>query len=1031
MAITADRRPFAHWTGTARTLVELGEHRARAQGNRVAFTFLSQHEGEVQQLTYGELDCAARRLAVTLGSHVRPGERLLLLCPPGPDFVIGLMGAFYAGVTAVPTYPPDPAQLGRTLPRLAHIAADSGARIALTSAQLAPLAPALAAQEPALAGLTFLSTAELGPESAVAPRSADDLAFLQYTSGSTGEPRGVAITHGNVLANLALIHQGVAQSPASSCVLWLPPYHDMGLLNLLYALAIGFPCVVMSPALFIQRPLRWLAAIAHYRATYSGGPNFAYDLCVRKILPEQRAALELSCWEVAFNGAEPVRAQTLTDFAAAFGPCGFDRRAFLPCYGLAEFTVAVSGGAVEEPPVAVSFDRLELQRGRAVPVTAEEGDPLIGCGNVKADHQLRIVDPVLKVPLPAGLVGEIWAAGPSMAQGYFHRPAETAEVFRVPLAGDSAGPYLRTGDLGFVHHGELFVVGRSKDLIILYGQNHAPHDLERSAEAAHSAVRPGGAVAFSIDNKGAGEQLVLCCEADPESDPSGAQIIDAIRRQVGAAHQVEVARVLLLPRGALPKTPSGKVQRQRMRERTLHGLHGAWAEWPAAPALPASSAPRAASAAGAAAKLPPEAVALPVEPGGGAAATPDELAHWLAQRVQALGGARLEPHESLATAGLDSLALLELSEDLSVWLGRSVPHTFAWEHPSLRAAAFALSHDLGAALPAPLRQAPRTVAQESSALFYQDYSKEEDRRRTNVHYEVPARFFEVMTGGRWQIYSCNLWSAIPAPDPSCFEHQTLAQEHKLDTFARLLGARPGLRVLEVGCAQGGALRYLAHRYGISGYGIALSERQVAYAREQAASLGVAVRYEVRHWKDLSAADGPFDAIISDEVIVHFFQLEQFFRRAFSWLADDGVMVHKEVHFTHPSYGSRMDRLAVLANDIFGGTGNYRTLAEELELHHRAGFHIDSVVEIPRSDYALTARSWYENLRRHQDELVELIGAARYLHFLKWVAWVQLGPGGQSQDTPIMSTHFVKSRKAPAPLRRRLGILDPEPQGQDE
>lgn len=1032
MSDPRETQPLHRWTGAARTLGELAGHRARQDGGRTAFVEFADDPGAELRLGHAELDHTARRLAATLRRRVRPGEPVLLVCAPGREFLFGLFGILHAGAVAVPTYPPDLSRAERTLPRLARIAVDCGARVAVTdAASLAP-ARALAAGVPGLAGLDFIATDELGEAIDTSPREPDDLAFLQYTSGSTGEPRGVALSHANVLANLELIHEGVAQRPDSSGVLWLPPYHDMGLLNLLYALAVGFPCVLMSPQQFVAQPLRWLTAMTRHRATYSGGPNFAYDLCVRKISAEQRAPLDLSAWEVAFNGAEPVRAGTLARFEQAFAPHGFRRRAFLACYGLAEFTVAVAGGSLLASPTILGFDREALRGGRAV-LAEPDADPtlLVGCGRPRTGHGLRIVDPLLRVALPAGLVGEVWAAGPSMAQGYHGRPAETDATFRVPLADDPA-LYLRTGDLGFVHGGELYVVGRRKDLIVIRGKNHAPQDLERSAESASPSLRPGATAAFGVDVDGE-EQLVLCCEAEPSAGTDGPAIAAAIRQRVAQEHQVEVARVLLLPRGGLPRTPNGKLQRQAMRERSLQGTHGAWAVFHArgadadADVVAASDAAppvRADEGAAASPVRAGEGAATPVRVGEGAAATPEQIERWLLERVAAACGAPIAPQASIAAAGLDSLGLLELAEDLGTWLGRPVAHTFAWEHPSLRAAAHALAQAPSPWPEAAVGAVPRRALDAEANRFYQRFAPDEDRSRTNVHYEVPARFFEVMTGGRWQIYSCNLWSGIAAADPTDPEHQTLAQEHKLDTFARLIGARPGLRVLEVGCAQGGALRYLARRYGVVGHGIALSPRQIDYARQQARALGVDVRYELCHWEDMRVQGQPFDAVISDEVIVHFQRLEQFFGRAFGWLADGGVMVHKEVHFTHPGYGDHMDRLAVLANDIFGGTGNYRTLAEELDLHHRAGFHVDSVLEIPRSDYALTARSWYENLRRREHEMVALVGPERYLQFLKWIAWVQLGPGGQSQDLPIMSTHFVRSLKAPASLRRRLGIKDP-------
>ncbi len=541
------------------------------ESRRTAFTFLDAGGSEVEEISWVGLDARARTVAAALQEIGASGERALLLHPPGLGFVASFLGCLYAGVIAVPAYPPG---RNRPLVRLRSIAADARPRVVVAPASIASSSKALVEKAPELGGIPWIATDELDPSLAgtwreTAP-AADDPAFLQYTSGSTSEPKGVVVTHGNLVHNEEAIRAAFGMSESSVVVGWLPLYHDMGLIgNVLQPLFVGARAVLMSPLSFLQRPAAWLEAISRYRATTSGGPNFAYDLCVRKVGAEEKAALDLSGWTVAFNGAEPVQAETIERFATAFAPCGFRREAFYPCYGLAEATLFVTGGSPGEPPVVGSVDAAALERNLAV--EALDGAPgsrlLVGCGRAAAGQAVAIVDPETRAPRAAGQVGEIWVAGPSVAAGYWGRPEETERTFGARLGG---GPFLRTGDLGFLAGGELFVTGRLKDLIILRGRNHYPQDLERTAEASHPALRPGCGAAFSIDRNGE-EQLVILQEVErsPASDPAAAE---AVRRALAEEHEVAVEEVVLLRSGTILKTSSGKIRRAACRAAYLDGM---------------------------------------------------------------------------------------------------------------------------------------------------------------------------------------------------------------------------------------------------------------------------------------------------------------------------------------------------------------------------------------------------------------------------------------------------------------------------
>ncbi|HEV7786338.1 MAG TPA: AMP-binding protein, partial [Thermoanaerobaculia bacterium] len=469
-------------------------------------------------------------------------------------------------------------------------------------------------------------------------------------AGSTGSPKGVMVRHGNLMHNEEMIRRAFGQDERSVIVGWLPLHHDMGLIgNVLQPLYAGARCILLSPVAFLQRPVRWLRAISRYRATGSGGPNFAYELCVRKVGPEQRADLDLSSWSVAFNGAEPVRAGTLERFAEAFAPCGFRREAFYPCYGLAEATLFVAGGTMGRRPRVARVEPAALERNEVVAVAPEVPDArwLVSSGRPWMGQKIVVADPETGAACPPGWVGEIWVAGPSVALGYWRNPEATARDFHASLAGrEGDGPFLRTGDLGFLADGELYVTGRLKDLIILRGRNHYPQDLERTAEGSHPDLRPGSSAAFAVEIGGE-ERLVIALEVERRRRDGFEEMAEAVRRAVAAEHEVMVWEVVLLRAGSLPKTSSGKVQRSLCRRQYLEGDLTVVGRSALAVDLGTEPAPE---------------IEIAVTREGLAALEPAErrpmLTAWLRERaagVLGLPGAAVTDHQALTSLGLDSL----------------------------------------------------------------------------------------------------------------------------------------------------------------------------------------------------------------------------------------------------------------------------------------------------------------------------------------------------------------------------------------
>jgi acyl-CoA synthetase (AMP-forming)/AMP-acid ligase II len=549
------------------TLVGLLTCRAQDQGRDRAYVALADRGGEEAEIGFAELDRRARALAGRLTEVAAPGERALLLFPSGIEFVVALFACFAAGVIAVPLMPP---RRNAARDASASILADCTPRLAMSTAGLIP-----GLKERFARDLTWVASDERA-DAALPEAAAGDVALLQYTSGSTSAPKGVVVTHANLLANLAMIRAGFGNTARSTYVSWLPHYHDMGLIiHLLQSLYLGSLGVLMSPVGFLQRPLNWLHAISDYRAEVSGGPNFGYELCVSRYRAEAMEGIDLSSWRVAIDGAEPVREGTIRRFTETFAPHGFAAATMHPAYGMAEATVLIAAGGRGVAPIMRSLSRSELQQSRLSPPTsADDAQIAVGCGRALVDERIVVVDPDTRCRLGADEIGEIWVAGPNVARGYWANRAATEESFGAAIAGEDEAVWLRTGDLGFLDPGgELFVTGRIKDIIIIRGANHYPQDIEHTVETAHPALAAHGGAAFAVADEHGDERLVVVQEVERSQrhHAEPAQLVARIREAVVSEHDIVPFAVTLLRPGALPKTTSGKIQRAQSRRLWLEG----------------------------------------------------------------------------------------------------------------------------------------------------------------------------------------------------------------------------------------------------------------------------------------------------------------------------------------------------------------------------------------------------------------------------------------------------------------------------
>ena len=655
--------------------------RAQNQPTQIAYTFMEDGQRETSQLTYAALDQQAREIASTLQSYDAIGKPVLLICPPGLTFISALFGCLYAGAIAVPSYPPHRRQ---KVPAFQRIAQDAQITIALTTEKILSSIQQQWTETASLDRMQWITTEQsLGNfkdwKSPVI--TSQTLAFLQYTSGSVGTPKGVMISHENLLYNLSQIQAGCGHTTHSRGVIWLPPYHDMGLVGgILQPLFTGFPVVLMPPAVFLQKPICWLQAISTYQATTSGGPNFAYDHCVNRISPAQKTNLNLSSWQVAFNGAEPIRAATLQRFSAAFAECGFQSKAFYLCYGMAETTLIAAGGMPNRSLRSIQVQTSALSQNQIVLLEQPQktdSTMLVSCGQAQLGQEIIIVDLNSQQQCPPGQVGEIWIAGKSVAQGYWHQPELTHQTFQAHLAGTNQGPYLRTGDLGFLQNGDLFVTGRLKDMVVIRGRNYYPQDIELTAQSSHPSLQPYGAAAFAITVDNA-EKLVITQEIKRSAlkNLNIDEIVEVMLASVLEYYELDVYSIVLLKPGSIPKTTSGKIQRSLCRTIFLENTWVTVGQW-FSPAQTKQHDSLEITISEFASPLKPLTSPITEE------AIVDFLVVNMANHLNVLPE-QISPNKNFARIGLNSITAVNLTADLQSWLSIELEPVSFWEYTTIK-----------------------------------------------------------------------------------------------------------------------------------------------------------------------------------------------------------------------------------------------------------------------------------------------------------------------------------------------------------
>jgi len=701
--MTMVKRAFETGNGHPQTMVELLSHQVERISDKFAYRFLAEGEEETDTLTYGGLFLRAQKIGALLQKKNLQGERALLLYQPGLDYITAFFGCLFAGVIAVPAYPP---RNNRNLPRLQAIIEDAQASVALTSENLHEKIQSMFSGETRLQQLSLLATDGNLDEYTSLWRypqiSSDYLAFLQYTSGSTGSPKGVMVSHGNLIHNLSLIYQGFAMNEDSIGIIWLPPYHDMGLIGGLLEIIYAGACTVfMPPAAFLQRPVRMLEAVTRYKGTISGGPNFTYELLVDKTTEEMRSTLDLSSLQIVFNGAEPVRYETLQRFLTTFAPYGLRREALYPCYGLAEGTLYVSGSESHKEIAVASFDKKALERNEML--VSEDPDTsriLVSSGHFFGDQIVKIVNPETRIECPPEGFGEVWVKGASIAKGYWNRPEESRKTFQATLADSGDGPYLRTEDLAFIKDGELFIAGRIKDLIIIRGVNYYPQDIERVVERCHPSLRPGCGAAFSIDVNGE-EQLVVAHEVEFRENPDIHQVAAAMQRTIAEEFEVQLYGLVLIKPGHIPKTSSGKIQRYAAKLGYLNNDLEILSTW----RIETSPVQDATSASVPTPNLPVSNI------------TQAELERWLVEKISLelhLPSHQIDVNQPFTRYGLDSAKAVLLAGDLQQLLGVSLPATLVYNYPTIaELAKYLVSGDMQPSSPSTAVTAPEGIRGET------------------------------------------------------------------------------------------------------------------------------------------------------------------------------------------------------------------------------------------------------------------------------------------------------------------------------
>ena len=567
-------------TKTHSNIVQILEQRAQQEPQNLAYIFLPDGEQREVRLTFKELATKSKAIAIRLQKLLVPGSRALLVYPYSEslEFITAFFACLYAGIVAVPCHPP---QNRLTAKEIQTRLLSAEAEIVLTESSLLDK---LQTQLSELSDfpLGWLSTDKIEPDEGdnwVQPDlNPDDLAFLQYTSGSTGEPKGVMISHECLLQNQEMLRLAFGHTKKSIGVSWLPLFHDMGLIgHVIQPVYIGTLCVMMSPVSFVQKPIRWLQAIGKYKATTSGAPNFAYDLLCDRVKNEQIKQLDLSSWEVAFSGAEPVQASTLERFGHKFADCGFNSTAFYPCYGMAEATLMITGGNKVEFPKIKYLDKVALEESKAVIVSSELGSSIVSAGYPWLDGKIAIVDPQSGVECESGEIGEIWFSGSNVGRGYWKLPDKTQQAFHANLNGQN---YLRTGDLGFVDSDELYITGRRADVLVFWGLNHYPQHIEETVEQCHPGLKANCSAAFSVEVEGK-PRLVVAQEIERSHRKSLVmdEVVENIRWQVFQQHFIDIYGIVLIKPGRLPKTSSGKVQRSACKKQFVADNLEVWQQW--------------------------------------------------------------------------------------------------------------------------------------------------------------------------------------------------------------------------------------------------------------------------------------------------------------------------------------------------------------------------------------------------------------------------------------------------------------------
>ena len=652
-------------------LVSILNYRAEQTPEQIAYIFLKDGDKQEQKITYGQLCQNAKSIAAYLQASVPQGSRALLLYPQGLEFISAFLGCLYAGIIAVPVYPP---KSNQKMTRLESIIKDSAPHIILTPSFLLENIKNKLTNVLDLSDIQWLTTDSVNISEAsnwILPNiSNDSLALLQYTSGSTGTPKGVIISHENIIYNSGYIQEAGNITTSDIAVSWLPTFHDMGLIfGVIQPLYTGFLGVIMSPESFLQKPILWLEAITQYHGTISGSPNLGYSLCTQKISPEQQQSLDLHRWRIAYSGSEPIRKKTLEEFSDKFNKFGFQSHYFYPCYGMAEATLMISGDNPKNKPVYLNVEIEALEKGVALQVhlDSKNSRQIVGCGHAWLDTDIRIVDPNNLIECVDNQVGEVWVHSASVAQGYWNQEEKTAETFQAKLIETGNKNFLRTGDLGFMSNGELFITSRLKDLIIIWGRNHYPQDIEFSVQQSHKALRLdcGAAFVIEVDNQ---EKLVIVQEVERTflRNLNVDEVVSAIRETVSLNHDLQVYAIALIKPASIPKTSSGKIQRYACRQKFLPSDLAIVGEWRQN-----------------AVNID---LSLDSEASHEGVVDQETIENWLTTKIAnslGLDPEEIDPEESLASYGLDSSVALGLTGELGSWLNLELETILFWEYPKI------------------------------------------------------------------------------------------------------------------------------------------------------------------------------------------------------------------------------------------------------------------------------------------------------------------------------------------------------------